>query len=196
MKSALESRPLREADSCLARSVVDTLAEEPSLEAVTIDRAHRKISLATLGKTDVEKLTQRITTKFQAVQSADANRACSLLAGEKDCAVCALPLSEAERKKITIHNEGDATTIARVTCPTAPKFWRWRDMPFPKVVPREIEIHDDDAHINEWKPQLAAAILCGIFGLSGFFSPAPFKMVFFVTAYLAGSFYQIEEVWE
>src|SRR5450432_1690210 len=157
-----------EAEQCLARSVVDTLAEEPSLEAVTIDRAHRKISVATLGKTDVEKLTQRITSKFQAVQSADAKRACSLLAGKDDCAVCELPLSEAERRQFTIRNEGDATTIARVTCPTAPKFWRWRDLPFPKVVPREIEIHDDDHDVNEWKAQLAAAILCGVFGLGGF----------------------------
>jgi Zn2+/Cd2+-exporting ATPase len=181
---------------CLARSVVDTLAEEPSLEAVTIDRAHRKISVATLGKTDVEKLTRRITVKFQAVQSADADRACSLLAGKNDCAVCDLPLSETERKKITIRNSGDATTIARVTCPTAPKFWRWRDFPLPKVVPREIEIRDDEAHINEWKFQLAAAILCGVFGLAGFFSPAPFKTIFFAAAYFAGCFYQVEEIWE
>src|SRR5260221_11110649 len=115
MKSAPENRPPRgrEADPCLARSVMDTLAEEPSLEAVTIDRAHQKISVATLGKTDVEKLTRRITMKFQAVQSADTNRACSLLAGKADCDACDLPLSEAERRQITIRNAGDATTIAR-----------------------------------------------------------------------------------
>ena len=34
-----------DAAQCLARSVVDTLAEEPSLEAVTIDAAHQKISV-------------------------------------------------------------------------------------------------------------------------------------------------------
>jgi Cd2+/Zn2+-exporting ATPase len=188
----------READAarCLARSVVDALAEEPSLEAVTIDAANRKISVATLGKADVEKLTQRITTKFQAVQSADANRACSLLVGKNDCAVCDLPLSEAERRQFTIRNEGDATTIARVTCPTAPKFWRWRDLPFPKIVPREIELHDEEHGVDEWKAQLAAAILCGVFGLAGYFLPAPFKLVFFVAAYLAGGFYPAEEVWE
>jgi Cd2+/Zn2+-exporting ATPase len=129
-----------EAEQCLARSVVDTLAEEPSLEAVTIDAAHRKISVATLGRTDVEKLTQRLTGKFQSAQSAELNHACSLLSGKSDCAVCGSPLSEAERKKITIQHDGDSTTIARVTCPTAPKFWRWRDLPFPKIVPREIEM--------------------------------------------------------
>ncbi|MGH7950615.1 MAG: heavy metal translocating P-type ATPase [Limisphaerales bacterium] len=185
-----------EAEHCLARSVADTLDKEPSLEAVTIDPAHKKISVATLGRADVEKLTQRLAQKFQSVQTAGADHACSLLSGKDDCAVCDAPFSEAERKKITIQHKGDLITIARVTCPTAPKFWRWRDMPFPKIVPREIEIHDDDHAINEWKPQLAAAILCGALGLVGAFSPPPFKTFFFVLAYLAGGFYPAEEVWE
>ncbi len=133
-----------EAEKCLARSVADTLAEEPTLEAVTIDPARQKISVATLGRTDAEKLTQRLTEKFQSAQTADAAHACSLLSGKSDCAVCGSPFSEAERKKITIQHDGASTTIARVTCPTAPKFWRWRDFPLPKIVPREIEIHDDD----------------------------------------------------
>ena len=64
---------------CLARSVVNTLAEEPALEAVTIDRAHQKISVATLGRADVARLTERITTQFQAAQAADADHVCSLL---------------------------------------------------------------------------------------------------------------------
>ena len=57
-----------EDNACLARSVVDTLAEEPTLEAVTIDRAQQKISVATLGRTDAAKLTERISSQFQAAQ--------------------------------------------------------------------------------------------------------------------------------
>src|SRR5271154_4351394 len=99
-----------EVKNCLARSVADTLAEEPTLEAVTFDSAHQKISVATLGRTDVEKLTLRLTEKFQSAQTADATHACTLLSGKSDCAVCDLPLSEVERKQITIKTEGDATT--------------------------------------------------------------------------------------
>src|SRR5665213_3477441 len=116
-----------EAEQCLARSVVDTLAEEPSLEAVTIDAAHQKISVATLGRTDVDKLTRRLTDKFQSSQNADPHHACSLLISKSDCAVCGVPLSATERQKITIQHAAGSTTISRVTCPTAPKFWRWRD---------------------------------------------------------------------
>ncbi|HEX5398271.1 MAG TPA: heavy metal translocating P-type ATPase [Verrucomicrobiae bacterium] len=192
--------PEREAGHCLARSVADALVEEPALEAVTIDRAHQKISVATLGQTDVPRLTGRITQQLETAQSTDASHTCSLLSGKGDCFSCDTPLSADMRNHISIRHEGDITTIARLTCPTAPKFWRWRDFPLPKVVPRDVEFLESaehiDEHINEWKVQLVAAILCGIFGLAGFFSPAPFKVVCFVIAYLAGGFFPAEEVWE
>ena len=186
-----------EAGQCLARSVVDTLAEEPTLEAVTIDSAHKKISVATLGRADVDKLTQRLTDKFQSSQNADPYHACSLLSGKSDCAICGLPLSATEREKITIQHAGGSTTIARVTCPTAPKFWRWRDLPFPKIVPREIELPDDDRGVDEWKMQLFAAVLCGVSGLAAaFVLPTQFKIFGFIAAYIAGGFYPVAEVWE
>jgi Cd2+/Zn2+-exporting ATPase len=185
-----------EAEQCLARSVANTLAEEPTLEAVTIDPAHKKISVATLGRTDVDRLAARLTNKFHSAQTGELNHACSLLSGKSDCAVCGSPLSATERKRITIQQDGDATTIARVTCPTAPKFWRWSEIPFPKIVPREIELPEDDHHADEWKWQLAAATLCGVLGLAGFFAPVPLKVWFYGAAYLAGGFFPAEEVWE
>jgi Cd2+/Zn2+-exporting ATPase len=185
-----------EADPCLARSIVDTLVKEPTLEAVTIDRAHRKISVATLGRADVAGLTERITTQLQAAQAADSGPDCSLLSGAGDCLTCETPLSGEERGKITIQSDGQTTTIARATCPTAPKFWRWRDIPFPKVVSRDVEFLEHVGEIDEWKPQLAVAILCGVFGLTGFFSPATLKVFAYIAAYLAGGFYPAEEVWK
>ena len=98
-------------DDCLARSVADTLAEEPMLEAVTFDAAQKKISVATLGRADVEKLTRKISEKIQSAQNLPATKACSLLAGKGDCAACDSPLSAAEKKLITIQRTGDATTI-------------------------------------------------------------------------------------
>jgi len=106
-------------------------------------------------------------------------------------------LSAAERQKINILRDGTSTTIARVTCPTAPKFWRWCDLPFPKIVPREIELHDDDYAVDEWKLQLAAAFLCGGLGLAAFFfPPGNWKIILFVLSYCTGGFYPAEEVWE
>ncbi len=187
-------------NDCLARSVADTLADEPTLEAVTFDAVQKKISVATLGRTDVEKLTQRLTQKISAAQHSGASNGCSLLAGKGDCTTCETPLTAVELKRITIQRVGHATTIARVTCPTAPKFWRWRDLPFPRIEARSIDVPDDDHdhdHADEWKLQIVAAVLCGVFGLlAAFVLPAPFKVFAFVAAYLAGGFYPAEEVWE
>jgi len=187
--------------ACLARSVVDALADEPALEAVTIDRTRRTISLATLGRADGAKLSERITGKFQQAQQAPNNQACSLLSGEGDCASCETPLSEVERRRVTIKHDGGTTTIARVTCPTAPTFWRWRNVPFPKVVQRDVEFLEHiEEHTEEWKAQLVAAALCGVFGLTGYFldksGQQSLAVAGFVLAYFAGGWFPAEEVWE
>jgi Cd2+/Zn2+-exporting ATPase len=182
--------------ACIARSVADALAAEPSLEAVTINRAEQKISVATLGRADVPRVTETIAERIK--QTAGAEH-CSLLEGKTDCATCDFPLSKSERERITIQHSGTTTTIARVTCPTAPKFWRWRDLPFPKIVPREIELHDDHDHdhADEWKAQLVAASLCGVLGLIGyFFRGQPWHLGAYMLAYLAGGWFTAGEVWE
>ena len=162
----MATAPVKPDDSarCLARTMLNTLADEPTLEAVTIDRAQKKVSVATLGRTDVEKITARISRELESAQAGAAENHCRLLDGKSDCATCEMPLTENERKAITIRTEGNATTIARVTCPTAPKFWRWRDLPFPKIVQRDVEFLEhagEHDHAGEWKLQLVLALVCG-----------------------------------
>ena len=106
MSSVKDKEVERPSEGCLTRSVADSLAEEPSLEAVTIDPARRKISVATLGRVDVEQITQRVTRKIQSAREADAGGGCSLLSGKGDCAVCDSPLSAEERSRITIQRAG------------------------------------------------------------------------------------------
>lgn len=186
-----------ETSRCLARSVVNALAEDPTLEAVTIDRARKTISVATLGRANVLRLTERISHTFQRAQTAKDEQRCSLLLGQGQCQTCVEPLSELQRQKIQIQHEGEKTTIARVTCPTAPRFWRWRDIPWPKVVQRDVEFLEHAEEIDEWKPQLAAALLCGIFGLGAFiFRAYPQSIIGYGLAYLAGSWFTVQEVWE
>lgn len=207
MSTAIRQLKTRVPDNldCVARSVVEALKVEPALEAVTIDRAHQKISVATLGKTDESRLTRNITDSIQAACEHGLADRCQLLQGQGQCDTCDSPLSDVERQNIVIRHQGDSTTIARATCPTAPKFWRWRDLPWPRVVQRDVEFlegaeEDIEHHINEWKPQLAAAILCGVFGLAGYFlhraGLGGFSVAAFAVAYLAGAFYPAEEVWE
>jgi Zn2+/Cd2+-exporting ATPase len=195
--SLAKTEPSTGVSPCLARSVAQALSEDPTLEAVTIDRARRTISVATLGQTNVPQITERITGKFQGAQAKQGERRCSLLLGQGQCQTCIEPLSDVERQKIQIQHEGQKTTIARVTCPTAPTFWRWRDIPWPKVVQRDVEFLEHADEIDEWKPQLAAAVLCGLFGLASFiFRAHPQAIIGYWLAYLAGSWFTVQEIWE
>lgn len=182
--------------ACFTRAVTRALAEEPTLEAVTLDRARNTISVATLGRTDVTQLTERVSAKIQAAEEFKT-AACQLLQGAGDCSTCESPLTGPERQNITITHEHGATTIARVTCPTAPKFWRWRDLPFPKVVQRDVEFLEDHHHEDEWKPQLVLAMLCGALGLlAAYVVPPTWRLPLFALSYLAGAWFPAEEVWE
>src|SRR5208282_2969118 len=104
----------------------------------------------------VPKLTERISATIQEAEEREESQPCTLLAGETTCQTCGQPLSEFERRKISIRQEADTTTIARVTCPTAPKFWRWRAVPWPKVVQRDVEFLEHVEEGVEWKAELAA----------------------------------------
>src|SRR5882724_5966191 len=199
MSRSPEPEPISDTDAtlCVARSVAKVLEENPALEAVTFKPDLQTISVATIGNTDVPSLTERIRSSVQRAQAADTEHSCTLLAGEGDCHTCAQPLSEFERKKITIQHDAGNTTIARITCPTAPKFWRWRDVPLPRVVQRDVEFLEHADEINEWKAQLVAAILCGVYGLGAYiFRAQPLSIAGFILAYLAGSWFTVQEVWE
>jgi len=182
---------------CLARSVVKALEAEPLLEAVTIDHEQRKLAVATLGRADLPRIAERLTGNYQQAYAETGAHECLLLAGQGDCSVCGQPLALELRQRLTISHSGKQTTIARVTCPTAPKLWRWRDIPLPKVVQRDVEFLEDEHHEDEWKPQLALAAACGVFGLlAAYVVPEAWRLPVFVLSYLAGAWFPAEEVWE
>src|SRR2546423_344654 len=158
---------------CLARSVMEAFTADPAIEAVTIDPSRQMISVATLGNTRLPQATDRVRQTIQRSQQLDRGGRCTLLTGTGSCTTCDNPLSDEECKRITIRREGAATTIARVTCPTAPSFWRWRQIPLPKVGQRDGGFLEGGHPIDEWKAQLLAAALCGVFGLAGYFARAP-----------------------
>ena len=182
---------------CLARVVVQALEAEPTLEAVTIDREQQTISVATLGRTDVPRIADRLTHSYEEACAAEPAHECLLLEGKGDCTVCGNPIPAEVRRRLTFTHTGNQTTIARVTCPTAPKFWRWRDIPLPKVVQRDVEFMEEEHDVDEWKGQLLLAVLCGVFGLlAAQVVPAAWRIPVFALSYLAGAWFPAAEVLE
>lgn len=190
------------AEGCLARAILNAFAHEPTLEAVSVGTEARTVSVATLGQTDLVRLQQRLADSLQRAQDARPDNLCGLLDGGGDCASCPTPLSAAELKQFTVRRDGGVTSVSRVTCPTAPKLWRWRNLPLPRFVQRDVELVETEEHLGEWKWQLLCAALCAGFGVIAAVvtakAPAPGVVgyVFYALAYLAGSWFAAEEAWE
>lgn len=182
---------------CLVRSVADAFAREPTLEAVTVDNAQQTVSVATLGPTNEAQLIQRVHTALTEARRPDGEAACGLLEGRDNCASCEHPLSAREQAGLRIQREGNVTTIARVTCVTAPRFWHWRVLPLPRLVQRDVEFWESAEHADEWKPKLLAAGLCGVFGVAAWWlSPGWLGQGLFVLAYVAGAWFTVGEIAE
>lgn len=182
---------------CLARSLGAMFLADKKLEAVTIDTRRDHFAVATLGREPVEERERRVHALVREAREDAGTTGCTLWSGRQDCGACHQPLPDTERAGFTVRHAEGATTIARQTCPTAPRFWHWRSFPWPKVVPREVEIYEHPEEAEEWKPQLGLAILCGLFGLLGAAQPTPgLKTLFFFFAYLAGGWFTAQEVAE
>lgn len=180
---------------CVLQLVAAELNRQPGLEAVSIDPGKREISVATLGRVDDQQIADRLQHRLKQAQEAGETAGCRLLE-QADCRTCSRPLDPGERDRLVLRHSGESTTISRATCPTAPRFWRWRNLPLPKVVPREVEFFEHPEELEEWKWQLVAASLCGVFGLTGFFSTGSLSLASYILAYIAGSWFTAHEVWE
>lgn len=189
------SRPEERSAPCLVRSIAETLAGEPGVEAVTIDRGNAKISVAMLGPVDVAAVSERVAASVHEARHAGSD--CGLVTGTGDCDTCPHPTEHLTWGAFKVEQRGHRTTVSRVTCETAPRFWRWRDIPLPRVIQREVEIPEDDAHLNEWKWQLAAAGLCAGFALTAWaVGDRPSAIAFHLAAYVAGAWFAAAEAWE
>ena len=183
---------------CVLESMAQALEAEPTLEAITINPADRKISIATLGRGVHPALEASLSQAIIDAQEHHGGHECQLLSGEASCDTCEWGTETIRSGKLRVERSGATTTVARVTCPTAPKFWRWNSIPWPRFTPREVEIPDDEDSLDEWKPQLIAAVLCAVFGLAGHFvkNPEWTSRLFYVLSYGCGSWFAAKEVLE
>lgn len=200
MPDKLEEQP--DEPQCLVRSMASTLSAEPDLEAVTVNRTQHSISIATMGAGTHPGLAKRVADNLNIDEKGTSSSDCGLLSGQNDCSECDYPVPSQTHGAITVKGDADGITIARVSCPTAPKFWRWSSIRLPKVVQRDVEFFEAEEHPGEWKWQLLATSLCAVFAILGAIAtphggtPAPLGLTFYLLAYLAGSWFAAGEVWE
>ncbi|MDB6128980.1 MAG: zosA [Verrucomicrobiales bacterium] len=199
IKSKGPSIPLDKREDCLLKSVAAAVTTNPSLEAVTIDEKNHKISVATLGARDQKEAEQKILDIVQA-DKPGGSTSCGLMTGDGDCGDCSVDRFEFSTSAVKITRSAGTTTISKITCPTSPRFWHWKNLPWPTLSPREFEgfEHDHEHHAEgEWKWQLGAASLCGAAALiSHFLLHGTMQTAGFLLAYICGSWFAAKEVFE
>jgi Zn2+/Cd2+-exporting ATPase len=184
-----EDRP-----DCLLKVVGEAMRIEPSLEAVKVDHDSHSISIATLGRPRVEEIEATLNEKIAALEE-EKKGGCGLLRGDGNCGTCQPPSLDPSLKFLDVHKKGHATTIARVSCPTSPKFWQWHNIRWPTFTTRRVHIPEAE-HEQHSHYEMAAAGLCGLFGLAGYFLEGPLSIAAYVAAYVAGGYFPAREVKE
>ena len=162
------------------------LAEERGVEAILLNHDERKVSLATLGPTNVEALHERLNALLRTL---DAQFGQSGLTpsgitprGDLLLQVRALP--------------GEDVLIEKPSCPTAPRFWKWREFAWPE--PEELE----EQSREEWQALAIQAAICGAALIAGWivqhFSGWPHGVAtgLFLVSVIAGAWDAAKDAWE
>ena len=117
----------------------DFLAGQSGVEAIRLNTADRSVQVATLGQVDVEALQAQVNELLRSLDE-------KLLA--------TTPEAPAEGLQLT-RREGEVL-LQKPTCPTAPRFWKWRDFEWPEA--EKIEQQSGE----EWRAMAVQATICGL----------------------------------
>ncbi len=117
----------------------DFLAGQSGVEAIRLNTADRSVQVATLGQVDVEALQVQVNELLRSLDE-------KLLA--------TTPEAPAEGLQLT-RREGEVL-LQKPTCPTAPRFWKWRDFEWPEA--EKIEQQSGE----EWRVMAVQATICGL----------------------------------
>jgi len=186
--------------ACAVLGLAYLLRKEPRLEAVAFDPSAGKIAIATIGPEDASlarKVTETVALRIPRcceMDEAGYCQACHEIPSRR--------LSPRAAANVTFKRVLGNLLIERHTCATAPRFWRWHDLKWPKLVTRQPSgLGDED--VDEWKFQAVLAASCLVLGIIGFITalpalglPAWVSIAAFAGAYVAGAWEAAEEAWE
>ena len=162
------------------------LMEQQGVEAVLLDRGHRKVSIATLGSIDEADLKERLTEVLRDLESQFQNQqwpasASSVKSGDVALGIRRMP--------------GDSLLLEKPGSPTAPRLWKWREFQWPE--PDQIEKQSRE----EWQTLAVLAGVCGLGLLGGWLLhhllPVSWPaMVLYIISMAAGGWDAAHEAWE
>jgi len=163
-------------------ALADFLMEEPAIESIRLNPDSKRVEMATLGQVDGELLQAKLSEVLRAVDARWLKQN-----GQ-------VPPSNG---MLDVQQKADgAFVLEKPSCPTAPKFWKWRDFAWPE--PDEMEQESDD----EWRMLALQAGICAVTLVAGyiterFFSaPSWLPKSLFAISLISGGWDAAKDTWE
>lgn len=127
-------------------ALAEFLQSQPGVEAVKVDPTARKVSVATLGKVDLQLLDQRLQEVIAALEEKLATMPAAGVVAPSG---------------FQVKQEGEAAVLSKQSCETAPHFWKWREYQWP-------ETPEDEEEEEDWRVLAGFATACWLFGTTAF----------------------------
>jgi len=168
-----------------AETLANFLLKENQVEAIRLNPEEKRVTLATLGQVDELALQMRLAAVLRELDETWIHDQ-----------LTRHPPANAHPAMVQLRNEGDDVWLEKPTCPTAPRFWKWREFDWPE--PEAIE----EQSRAEWQALALQATICGAALLLGFlldrFSSLPNSVVIgcYLVSLIAGGWDAAKDAWE
>ena len=165
--------------------LADFLMDEVGVEAIRIIPEDKRVSVATLGTVDATALQNKLSGVLKALDS-------QWVVGGK----AIQPTQDHQTGTFHVKHDSREVVLEKPSCPTAPKFWKWREFEWPEA--EDIERRS----LEEWKALALQATICGIALIAGFiakkFFGAPEWLVhsIFGVSLISGGWDAAGDAWE
>ncbi len=124
------------------------LLHEEQVEAIRLNPDQKRVTIATLGQVDTTALQHRLAAVLRELDDLWLHSSHHRASGQP------APLQ--------FRQDGPDLLLEKPSCPTAPRFWKWREFDWPE--PEEIEARSRE----EWRALALQAAICGSALVTGF----------------------------
>lgn len=160
------------------------LLEESQVEAIQVNADEKRITMATLGQVDEEALTNRLQLVLRQLDETWAEGGnVGKVSGSLHPAM------------VQIHPKDGGVLLEKPSCPTAPRFWKWREFDWPEA--EEIEAQSR----AEWQALALQAAVCGVALVGGVVAdrlleaPPGVVVPLFLISLIAGGWDAAKDAW-
>lgn len=132
-------------------AVGEFLMAQHDVEAIELSPGAKKVKVATLGHIDSSAIQARLTELLRSLDQTWMNQA-PVLPQAPNAHPALFQIRQAD---------GGQVTLEKPSCPTAPRFWKWREFEWP--APEDIERQSEE----EWRALAWQAAICGVALVAG-----------------------------